>query len=65
MQSLITEFDFAEGWIEIELARALRVSLARQRARMLALLSDLADLRMGVRDSAAIRAHIRAGATQP
>ncbi|ESY91947.1 hypothetical protein X738_28145 [Mesorhizobium sp. LNHC209A00] len=67
MQSFIpfTKFDLAEGLIEIELARAIRVSLAHQRARMFALLSDLADLRVDLIDSAAIRAHMRAGATQP
>jgi hypothetical protein len=39
-------YDLANTLNEIELARALRASLAHQRARMIALLSELAQTRM-------------------
>lgn len=44
---------------ELVIARALRVSLADQRARMAALLGDLVRIRLEIRDAAAVHAHIR------
>lgn len=46
---------------EIVLARALRSSLAQQRALTRALLEELARVRMEVRDASAVRYHVRAG----
>lgn len=54
------KFPLTDAFNEIELARALRASLAQQRAVMRALLDELARLRMEVRDAAAMRYHVRA-----
>lgn len=52
--------DIPDGFNEIVLARALRASLAHQRARMRVLLDELARLRMEARDASAFRYHVRA-----
>jgi hypothetical protein len=58
-------YDLANTLNEIELARALRASLAHQRARMIALLSELAQTRMEAEMPPVVRARVRAaGAAQ-
>ncbi|ESX85345.1 hypothetical protein X756_22675 [Mesorhizobium sp. LSHC412B00] len=59
------EFHLPEAFNHVVLSRVLRASLAHQRAQMLASLAELARVRTEIREAAAIRAHLRACATQP
>lgn len=54
--------DFPDAFNDIEVARALRVSLANHRARMAALLADLVLAQIEVIHAAAVRAHMRGSA---